>query len=341
MYITTPIRPFMFASEVNTIVIEFDDGDADVTKPQVVIYADGEPILNETYYVYNSHVILTDLMDLFNLYATAATQIEIKCEGGTLANFYLHYCNVQLLQIQGDEFIKANFLRTDEVSTITKDLIETVFFIKYPGETGQLKITAIVDDMAVTIKDEAYSNDSELYVSAQETIVLPTLISYIAQKLGSDACLSAVSISAGERLITFLISDISNEIFSFTNEFNVIQSVCFAAKTTRKSKASLSIAEASKALSLYNRSLEETFEVSAENLPLELALNLAKIQCAQHVYNADDLDVLIVDSTIELHDDDSELNTVKFTYRFNTANKALTTALHSSRFSEQFSPTFF
>ncbi len=147
----------------------------------------------------------------------------------------------------------------------------------------------------------------------------------------------------------------------FRNAFNVYERCDLQAVTTHKPKSDRSIAVTHRLSTFYNQQNEKQYEVETAGLTMEQARWIEQLFYSHDVrmatrrtdFSEDDFGnynpqympiVLITDFTCEIHDEDGELNTVKFTYQYQDRRTYLPTDYlsvdHDRIFTAPFNPTY-
>jgi len=155
------------------------------------------------------------------------------------------------------------------------------------------------------------------------------LVSYngIAKKADIDTAeytILSASVSIGERDFTLFYSQSASSIdFYFRNMFNIFEHCPISAKTNCKTNTERSVASINGINSFYDQKDSQEKAVETQPLSQGLAQWISQLCISPHVYIApeyvsdtsDMKEVLISESTVEVADDNEELNVVKFTWK--------------------------
>jgi hypothetical protein len=183
-------------------------------------------------------------------------------------------------------------------------------------------------------------------------ISIPTCRALLTAQYGADVTLRSITVRASERSLTYFVEpQAPTDTFAFRNVFNVMEPVPLHCITTEKTDVSRSLAVCNSTASFYDQSTAVTYEVETAPLTPEEAHWLGQMLSSYEVRHspsaadyADALDtlprVLITDMTAEVHNGDSELNTLKFTYRYEDERPLLILSDNSDIFTDQFSDPY-
>ena len=329
-----------FSSELTSVHITTSGSWVDVTLSSSEASI-GTEIFAERYYPYSGAVTLSDLASIVEQYMSqvgnplSAFTISARASDGTtdVKPFNVLFCNRHVFSLQPPAIVDNQFLSSLPVKTISGRYPDALFYIvsgeRQPiyhhtvyrrHDTGEVRTHFSVDGYT--------SPDRNKYKLAMIMTSLETLRAKVAVncKVGFDVLSDTIDI--GLRSFTYFFSERVPDIgFYFYNQFNAIELCELHATTTVKTKVKRSEAVAGGSLMLYDKSVEQTFEVQAEGLTLKKARWLEELFASDRVcllnrpYGEEDYldemfpEVLITDSTSEAQDGDEELNKVKFTYR--------------------------
>lgn len=329
-----------FSSELTYIRVATSGSWVDVTLYSVDTNSEAE-IFSERYYPYGGDVSLSDFASIVETNMSpignplASFAIAARASDGSTArqNFTVLFCNRHIDGLQPAAIVNGQFLTSLSVKTISGRYPDALHYIAsgepqpiYHHTTYRRNGTG---DIRTFFWVEGYTSpDRSRYSLGMLTTSLAKLREEVASNCKADFTVLSDTIDIGRRSFTYYFSRrVPDVSFYFFNQFNAIELCELQATTTVKTKVKRSEAVAGGSLTLYDKSVEQTFEVQAEGLSVDTARWLEELFASDNVrllnrpYGEEDyLDemfpaVLITDSTSEVQDGDEELNKVKFTYR--------------------------
>ena len=348
-----------FTSEIRDLTFRLDDGKSSLDFKLSV----GSTVLHEErYYTTGSFVDVRDIRSIIEQYmrsnsVTLAT-FYIEANGTTEAEFDVVYCSFASRQMSAEAFLQYNFLTTAKVKRIAPDGRDRLSFIgRYKDRaTYYLFFTYTLGDSSQNFTtSKTYNANTTLQATEllEIEISIPQCISFLKSKYGDTVNLLSVTVKASDRSITYFIDKQQpDDVFFFRNIFNVIEMAQLHCVTTEKTKVSRSLAVCNGQASFYDQSTEKTYEVETSPLLLEEARWLEQMLHSHDVYHSpvgsaeaeDEIgcqsSILITDMTSEYQNGDSQLNTLKFTYRYADERPVIYFDEDPSVFDEPFTDPF-
>ena len=350
----TELQSLMFSSQIPDIVITTSDDN----EVEVCLDCRDHTIFSALHFPYGRSVKIHDLRSVIEYYLrdrnTSLDEFQLRSiTNGTqqiLATFQVLYLEQHFTGDIG-EFLRNNFLTTMAAKLTSPKATEFLhFFIEANAqEEITYQVVASVyggEPRIYTLREDCGVSNSNRIKTVELTCEMLTgIVESPAQGRPREAItLHAYSVHAGQRAFTF-----------------VYERCDLQAVTTHKAKSDRSIAVTHRLSTFYNQQNEKQYEVETSGLTVEQARWIEQLFYSHDVrmatkrtdFSEDDFGnynpqympiVLITDFTCEIHDEDGELNTVKFTYQFADRRTWLQTDYltvdHDRIFTEQYDPTF-
>ena len=324
-------------TEIPVIVFSSQIGDIELSTDQEKIVITLEDGLKEIYrsklYAFDGKVTIVNIGEVIEQYMRtqdesfiAFTMYYNKEDGTNIGSFNINtlYCSL-ILDIEAGIFGSYNFLTTLSAKRVHRDAYDYIWLFH-----GQERGTV----MAHCIYEDENGNIANISVSYQSFIASDIGVSRIV--VSQQKIVNQISLAGGKikrllsfsleflnRHFTYYIVDYTPEVsFVFKNCFNVTEYVSFSAITTTKTKVNRSTAISGGEHLFYDQSVDKSYEVETASLTndeahwVEQLINSHSVRFGTSP-NADKLPkIIITDSDCEIHDDDEELNKLKFTWQF-------------------------
>lgn len=215
-------------------------------------------------------------------------------------------------------WLERNFLSTRSVNRLpsVKEAVERLFFVQPQGTppNPSLHVT-YVDDLGGVA-----SSDIELEASYNPSLtnlfVCEFSVAALLNSIGDAVKIIGVTVSVGDRHMEYYRpARRENVAFRFLNAFNVSESAYLNATVNRKTDDGRKIAHVAGHLAHYDRKPVTEYEVQTAPLSFEEASWIDQLITSPEVTLLDGTSVIITDGKAECHNDNSELNKAKFTYK--------------------------
>jgi hypothetical protein len=325
----------LLSSQIGDIDIESSHSYVDVK----ITGFGGVTILDERYYIYNSHVTLYNIALIFEAnmrnsgYTYTDYTVTISTDGADYDTMTLHvlYCDRYTVCTLPETFFTENFLTTLRSRRIASGTAVQLYLLATSGESLAYTIAyhyrTKSDD---TIRTGSFVTNSGRTATATSVVTLNiTETDILAQIATSDAELVSYTVTCGQRSATFFIDrnlDGARQ-FAFRNCFNVLEVAQFQGVTTAKTDVDRSVAVVNGVSSFYNQQATKTYEVEVPGLTADESEWVDQLLTSYEVItvvdnpcdSADPLvlaTVLITDMTCEMQDGDEKPNSLKFTWRY-------------------------
>ena len=370
--LNTQLEELMFSSQIPDLDLTTSDDNEAV----VSIVSGGATVFSATHIPYQRNIIVHDIRSVVEYYmrqgshALRSFTLKAKHNGSTqtLATFQAVYLEQHFTGDIG-EFLRNNFLTTMAAKLTSPKATEFLhFFIEANAqEEITYQVVASVyggEPRIYTLRENCGVSNSNRIKTVELTCEMLTgIVESPANGRPREAItLHAYSVHAGQRAFTFYVQDHEPPLsLYFRNAFNVYERCDLQAVTTHKAKSDRSIAVTHRLSTFYNQQNEKQYEVETAGLTMEQARWIEQLFYSHDVRMAtkrtdlseDDFGnynpqympiVLITDFTCEIHDEDGELNTVKFTYQYQDRRTYLPTDYlsvdHDRIFTDPFNPTY-
>ena len=362
----------MFSSQIPDIVITTSDDN----EVEVCLDCRDHTIFSALHFPYGRSVKIHDLRSVIEYYLrdrnTSLDEFQLRSvTNGTqqiLATFQVLYLE-QHFTGDIEEFLRNNFLTTMAAKLTSPKATEFLhFFIEANAQeyiTYQVVASVYGGEPRIYQMREncgLYNHDRIKSVELTCEMLIGIVESPADGRPREAITLHAYSVHAGQRAFTFYVQDHEPPLsLYFRNAFNVYERCDLQAVTTHKAKSDRSIAVTHRLSTFYNQQNEKQYEVETSGLTVEQARWIEQLFYSHDVrmatkrtdlseetfgqYNPQYMPiVLITDFTCEIHDEDGELNTVKFTYQYQDRRTYLPTDYlsvdHDRIFTAPFNPTY-
>ena len=325
----TQIPIFVFSSQI---------GDIELSTDQDVIEITLEDGLTEIYrsklYAFDGKVTIVNIGEVIEQYMRAQKQTFVaftlyynKADGTNISSFNINtlYCSL-VLDAEAAVFGSFNFLSTLTAKRVPRDSTDYLWLFHGQG-TGQVKAHCVFIDengetANATVTLRSLVTDD---IGVTRIVVNQALINTMLKRAwGAEISkLMSYTIEYNNRFMTYYVVDFMPDVsFTFKNCFNVDEIAYFNAITTTKTKVNRSTAVVGGRYLFYDQSVDKTYEVESASLTEEESYWVEQLLCSHSVWLGVAPDttslrkVIITDSDCEVHDDDEQLNKVKFTWQF-------------------------
>ena len=370
--LNTDLQPLMFSSQVPDISITVSDDN----EAEVMIDTQDVNIFSAVHFPYGHNINIHEVRSVIEYYLrdrnishdTFMLRVKHNDTTTTLATFQVIYLEQHFTGDIG-EFLRNNFLTTMAAKLTSPKATEFLhFFIEANAqEEIAYQVVASVyggEPRIYTLREDCGVSNSNRIKTVELTCEMLTgIVESPANGRPREAItLHAYSVHAGQRAFTFYVQDHEPPLsLYFRNAFNVYERCDLQAVTTHKPKSDRSIAVTHRLSTFYNQQNEKQYEVETAGLTMEQARWIEQLFYSHDVRMAtkrtdlseDDFGnynpqympiVLITDFTCEIHDEDGELNTVKFTYQYQDRRTYLPTDYlsvdHDRIFTAPINPTY-
>ena len=325
----TQIPIFVFSSQI---------GDIELSTDQDVIEITLEDGLKEIYrsklYAFDGKVTIVNIGEVIEQYMRtqnesfiAFTMYYNKADGTNIGSFNINtlYCSL-VLDAEAGVFGSYNFLTTLTAKRVPRDSTDYLWLF-HGQDNGQVKAHCVFIDengetANATVTLRSLVTDD---IGVSRIVVNQDLIKTMLKRAwGKEVSkLMSYTIEYNNRFMTYYVVDSMPDVsFTFKNCFNVDEIAYFNAITTTKTKVNRSTAISGGVHLFYDQSVDKTYEVESASLTDEEAHWVEQLLYSHSVWlgvapdSASLRKVIITDSDCEVHDDDEQLNKVKFTWQF-------------------------
>ncbi len=255
----------------------------------------------------------------------------------------VHYCDAEF---DGDAatWLQAHFLttqawkplpvdgRTEKLSfyeaTVGTDVAPTVLVV--------YSLNGAVTSQTITPSEQVLSLDSVM----THSWTLDDIVEQMTLEEGENPEILALSISIGNRMMSYYRALEPTIVMGFRNCFNVDEWVELHAATTRKIKDERKQAMVSRKAVNYDLHRVVEYEVQTAPLTYAHALWIDQLLTSHKVWLADGSEVVITDGEANVTDDNAATNTVKFTWRRATGRAQIVVQETDQIFTEEYSQQY-
>ena len=237
--------------------------------------------------------------------------------------------NLSLPNNSTSEWMERNFLSTISVKPLPSidEAVEQLYFVQPQGTppNPSLHVSYINGDGNVETSDIMLS--ASYNPSATNLFVCEFSINSLLAQLTDAMAIVGVTVSVGNRHMEYYRPARREHVaFRFLNAFNVMESAYLNAIVNRKTDDGRKLANVSGSLTHYDRKPVTEYEVETAPLSFEEASWIDQLITSPEVTLLDGTSVIITNGTAECHNDNSELNKAKFTYKELDQKHTVTTA---------------
>lgn len=326
-------------------------------------------LMSERYFAFGNAVSVMELDSLIEIHmrskdlSYAVFTLDILGENDTVidsAQYRVVYCDRLNPTTDPAALLRSNFLTTLSVRRIAPDIPLSLPLFAEADEnirylcSYQYRMkdsTEILHSRFQSVPKTAETTGIYTINETQENI-----LGWCASDLELDDSenieLLSVTFRCGDRSATFFIdSSLSEaETFYFRNIYNVMETAVIPCMTTKKTATDRSVANIAGHARFYDSVTTRTFEVETDALTSDEAEWIDQLFSSHDVRREvdnsfDDTEpslfasVLITDATCEMKSD-GELNTAKFTWRYDSNRPLASIKAPAGIFTEQFDTTF-
>jgi len=312
---------YMLTSRLDTIRARTD-------KPKVPVRVIRDPdgdvdeFFSTTLYPFNGIVELSAIGKLieerFRSLGRTVDMMSVEVDGVAL-DFTAFYCTHML---NSDFDCRGCFWTKAATAIVHRSSMVCLSHFDTGSTTYHVKVVGVNPDGSVGMveKDFQRSPYSD-YLSFSVDDIIRYGLNQTADDTGGDLVkVSYFAVSYGEiQKIFYVVDDPYFLTFRFKNLFNCTEYVDVVGKVKRKTAISRDIALCGGTSRHYNQVVNLTYEVETGPLTHDQALTLEDLFSSYEVQlmtAPDDYDILITDHTCEVDNDDDNLTTMKFSFRF-------------------------
>lgn len=225
-------------------------------------------------------------------------------------------------------FIEGNFLTTLSAKQISSSAYDLVSFISKKGEDITIRdhVVFYVDGILATMDWENTKTEEKDIALHNINVSVKSYVSKIQESYpGKEIKLLSFSVSVGPRNITYYVTDRKNLTqMIFLNAFNVFELFEIQGITTAKTTVERDSAVINRRETFYDRTIEKKYEVqtSALSPPVKDWVEQFLFSPLVKMFDSDAdsinemKEVLITEFTCEISNSNTELNKVKFTWKY-------------------------
>ena len=216
------------------------------------------------------------------------------------------------------EWLESNFLSTISVKPLPSidEAVEQLYFVQPQGTppNPSLHVTFIDDQGNIASSDIDLA--ANYNPSLTNLFVCEFSLNSLLTQLVDAVTIIGVTVSVGSRHMEYYRPARREHVaFRFLNAFNVMESAYLNAIVNRKTDDGRKLANVSGSLVHYDRKPVTEYEVETSPLSFEEASWIDQLITSPEVTLLDGTSVIITDGTAECHNDNSELNKAKFSYK--------------------------
>lgn len=225
-------------------------------------------------------------------------------------------------------FIEKNFLTTLSAKQISSSAYDLVSFISKKGEDITIRdhVVFYADGVLEAMDWENTKTEEKDIALHNINVSAKSYVSKIQESYpGKEIKLLSFSVSVGPRNITYYVTDRKNLTqMIFLNAFNVFELFEIQGITTAKTTVERDSAVINRRETFYDRTIEKKYEVqtSALSSPVKDWVEQFLFSPLVKMFDSDAdsinemTEVLITESTCEISNSNTELNKVKFTWKY-------------------------
>ena len=293
----------------------------DAPSVTVTLSDEGDVFYHATLYAYNGKVTVDDLASVIELrfinlgWHLHSVRISVAATSDPTVSDYMDLnCLYCAYDMPDDYDPSQSFFSCFQSQRVPPSAVIRFYGMIFRNSPVRFNVSGFTADGTPTAC-EIQSSALDGYVVAD----IPSIISTCR----SDYAMAVVSIvtvycsGLGKSLFICEMPDALE--FRFRNCFNCLESVFVSGSSVMKTEVSSDQAVCSGQTTLYNHLTTRTYEHTTAPLTRMEAAAISQLVESRSVYvvvDGTEYPVVITDSTSEVSNDDSSLNTIKFTWRF-------------------------
>lgn len=317
------IQPYYFSSEIPTWVMETDE------KALHIKFCDAldQVFFEGTFYAYNGVIEVTNLREIIeelmrsNAFQIFNVDFYIYDMTGSYVDDYAFWVifSDRVLPMAPLDFVRNSFHTLRKSAIVPREYSYSLHCLLEPRELPDVYYYPVIRDAATgkpKAGAEGYGRLGQSATSCKElTIgVVPQAIANSNQCRVEDVL--ACTIKVGNRAFTIFYEDAAfMRCLSFKNCFNVWEDYFLRGVTTRKTEVDRQQAVCNGIVQFYDQRDKFTYEFQSTGLPAGELHALEQLITSREV-KLNESPILITEHECEFHDDNAELNTIKFTFRY-------------------------
>lgn len=230
------------------------------------------------------------------------------------------FCEKNLAMPEGGlpQWLERNFLSTRSVKPLpsVEQAVEQLYFVQPNGTppNPSLHVTYVDEMGAINATDIELTADYN--ASLTNLFVCEFSMASLLSAIGDAVRIIGVTVSVDNRHMEFYRPARRADItFRFLNAFNVMESAWLNAVVNRKTDDGHKIAHVDGRLARYDSKPVTEYEVQTAPLSFEEASWIDQLITSPEVTLLDGTPVIVTDGTAECHNDNSEMNAAKFSFK--------------------------
>lgn len=302
------------SSEINSIIAEVDTHAVEVS---LIRDPEGEAytFFRATLYEYDARVEITEVGRMIEneMLRQDIRESAFACVvDGAQMDFYVVYCEAIL---NSDFNLEESFYSTQQVRLVHDNSAIILSHANHGILPYRIKVAGTdADGKLVAVEKEVVRNLS----NGSASFAVREIINWATESGISQVGYFAISLRDAQ-VICFLVHDPFFLTFQFRNVFNAPEYIDVVGTVKQKSKVEREIAVCSGVARQYDYRTERTYEVSTGALHRDEARAIESLIFSRSVNimcREGAVPVIITDHTVEQDNDDNELCSIKFTFRF-------------------------
>ena len=323
--------------------------------PDITMRADGpaqvemkigtETFFSQTYYPdADGHFVMGDVASLVSAEmenrSLDLVRIDIvltDCNGDSVTKgANVLYCNCEIdTPEDGDpfymSFLPNNFLTSTAVRIVNPDFVGWLRFLLQSAETAEVHYFVTWSADGKPVQTDELEGMEQNYAAQDDPVIIgltvdiPRIIASVRASLseGKIPTIHSLQVRAGNRSAMFYTTEKPlPDRFVFRNMFGSYDFIQLSLETVEKRKTEVSTASVGRFVQTYDRHTEQSFEATASGLDTEQAVLMADMLASSQVFKSEH-QILITDASPELKIRSTDLNQIKFTYRYSAVTPSL------------------
>ena len=230
------------------------------------------------------------------------------------------YCEKNLSLPGGSptEWLESNFLSTICVKPLPSivEAVEQLYFVQPQGTPPNPLLHVTYIDESGNVESSDIELTASYNPSATNLFVCEFSIDALLTVIDDAVQIIGVTASVGNRHMEYYRPAKREHVaLRFLNAFNVMESAYLNAVVTRKTDDNRKLAIVSGSLAHYDRKPVTEYEVETAPLSFEEANWIDQLITSPEVTLLDGTPVVITDGSAECHNNNSEMNAAKFSYK--------------------------
>lgn len=317
----------VWTSQVQTIVISADSGKQVKFTLSVLAGDDYETVFSADYYAYNNTVYVRALAESLDSFLRESGntfgqfRLDAVSAGESASAEFVAFYSMAKIDISPTDWLNSRFFSTLTAIDVPPEAVVRIptVYVLGPSATAQIKGSYLDGDTSVTfsvdVKVQLLFGLDALYEGCIDAspAVVAGLLNITADRL------QVYTVIHGSRSFSvFLRRAVPAPSFQllFRNQFNAFEAVLLEGLNVRKTDVERSEAVIDRVTQYYDQLVVHSNEIQTIPLDYDIALWLEQLFASYEVTDNSGNQILVTETSAEVSDDISEMNSLKVSWRY-------------------------